>query len=139
MSDITNITPATTSIELPDEQYKLTFDWKRPLLHANQTLHWGAEHKLKREARTAVAWRAKSRRIPPLGRIHVELTWVVKDNHRRDSDNLGPLLKPMIDGLVDAKVVVDDRHELVSSETHIRVDREAKAAHFELLITRLPE
>jgi Holliday junction resolvase RusA-like endonuclease len=44
----------------------------------------------------------------PLERARVEATFFFKTKRRRDEDNLIASLKPLIDGLVDAGVLVDD-------------------------------
>ena len=84
----------------------LTFDWPRPPLNANQRLHWAAKAKLTRMIRGATC--AAAINIPRVEKITVQLTWVVTDKRRRDSDNAYPTFKAMCDGLVDALVVPDD-------------------------------
>jgi len=46
--------------------------------------------------------------VPPLTKITVELHYCPRDKRRRDPLNLVALLKPIEDGLVDAKVIPDD-------------------------------
>jgi hypothetical protein len=58
--------------------------------------------------RTASHLLAKQAKIPACRRIHVELNYVPSTVRRRDPDNLVAVLKPCIDGLVDAGVVPDD-------------------------------
>lgn len=57
--------------------------------------------------------RCKAAKIPPLDTIHVRLHWVPSMNRRRDPDNMVATLKPCIDGIVAAGVVVDDHQEIV--------------------------
>lgn len=87
------------TLELPDAPY----------ITPNQRGHWTARARLNRGWRHAAHMLARSEGIPPLPRIHVALTMQPKDRRRRDPDNLVPgVLKPCIDGLVDAGIVPDD-------------------------------
>jgi hypothetical protein len=63
--------------------------------------------------RADVLERAQAAGIPKLGRIRVNVEWVVKDRRVRDEDNLAPMLKAIYDGLgsnrgVSARIVEDD-------------------------------
>lgn len=88
----------------------LTFDWPRPPLNANQRLHWAQKSKLTRDIRNATMLKAL-RELKPADHITVQLTWVVTDKRRRDSDNIYPTFKAMCDGIVDALIVGDDTPE----------------------------
>ena len=51
--------------------------------------------------------------VPALERCRVDVEWVVRTKHRRDTDNLAPLLKAIYDGIgsdrgVSARIVDDD-------------------------------
>lgn len=88
-------------------EFWLTFDYPRPPISGNSRMHWAEKMRRTRDIR--LASKLLAARIPDLGRITVDLTWFVKDHTRRDGgENLAPTLKPMIDGLVDAGVVLDD-------------------------------
>lgn len=91
----------------------LTFDWPRPPLNANQRLHWAAKSKLTKTIRKTTMIKALGP-LKPADHITVQLTWVVTDKRRRDSDNLYPTFKAMCDGLVDARIVVDDVPEYMN-------------------------
>jgi len=75
-----------------------------------------ANHRSDRRAVTPVrrAWRdagavhARNARLPQLGRAHVTITFRFTDRRRRDVHNLYPTAKALIDGLVDAGVLIDD-------------------------------
>lgn len=64
--------------------------------------------------RNAAYWLARAERIPACERIRVGLVYTPKVSRRRDPDNLVGLLKPCVDGLVDAGVVPDDTAEQVA-------------------------
>lgn len=63
-------------------------------------------------ARQALKHRVKRlcAKWPPIDRAHAGIVWLVADNRRRDPDNLAATLKPALDGLVIAGVLVDDTH-----------------------------
>ena len=71
--------------------------------------HWGPRHRKAAQVRRDSAALARAARIPLLGRCRTQLTWWVNDNRTRDPDNLAPFEKPIYDGLVDARVVPDDK------------------------------
>lgn len=85
----------------------------KPLLNANQRLHWAKKAKLTRETRAA-----GYRRGVQFGHGHEHITvgliWCVNTKHRRDVDNVVPTLKALCDGLVDAGVVPDDTPEYMT-------------------------
>lgn len=60
------------------------------------------------QIRADVTALAQAARIPALSAIHVRLHYQPRDNRRRDSDNLVATLKPCIDALVTAGIVLDD-------------------------------
>ena len=86
----------------------LVFPWPRPLLSANDRLHWAQKARVTRTIRGMTCLLARSARIPTVGHVTVRLVWEVRDNRRRDEDNAYPTFKAMCDGLVDAGVVPDD-------------------------------
>jgi Holliday junction resolvase RusA-like endonuclease len=88
-----------------------TFGQPAPLLNLNDRDHWATRAARVREWRTVAAWAAlqlpKDFRPCP-GRILITVTLPVKRMQRRDAHNFVATLKPIIDGLVDARVVPDD-------------------------------
>lgn len=90
----------------------LTFGrWARPPLNANQRLHWARKASLTRDVRMVTKSKAVHAHLVPAAHVVVQLTWVVTDKRRRDSDNIYPTFKAMCDGLVDAGIVPDDTPE----------------------------
>ena len=51
------------------------------------------------------------RRFPLKSPVTAQVTFVVPDNRRRDSDNHMAMLKPLWDGLVAIEVLEDDSHD----------------------------
>jgi crossover junction endodeoxyribonuclease RusA len=92
----------------PQGSTVLTFGWPRPPLNANQRLHWAQKAKLTRTIREITKMTAQRDNLQAADQITVQLTWVVADKRRRDSDNVYPTFKAMCDGLVDAGIVPDD-------------------------------
>jgi len=116
----------------------LRFDYQSPPITANKSYHWRAKARLTKDIRQATALLA--RRIPAPGKCRVSLTWVVTDRRRRDGgENVSPTLKPMIDGLVDAGVVLDDTPDLLVRDSPIVVwiDKKTDVAHMELRIEKI--
>lgn len=111
----------------------LTFDWPRPPLNANQRLHWAAKSKLTAQVRGAT--QVKAHRIGADDHIIVQLTWVVTDKRRRDSDNIYPTFKAMCDGLVDAGIVPDDTPQYMDKRAPLIRYEPGGIARLELEVT----
>lgn len=81
----------------------------------NHRQHWSVKARevaaLRREAMAL----AREAGIPPLVFAQVSMTYHPRDRRRRDPINLVATLKPVQDGLVDAKVVPDDTAEFMAS------------------------
>lgn len=92
----------------------LDLQWKKPPLSLNDRRNRYREAELKRTIRFTGGWLAKKAGIPQLTSIHVQLHYVPVDNRTRDSDNLIATQKPLIDGLKDSGVVIDDSPAYVS-------------------------
>jgi crossover junction endodeoxyribonuclease RusA len=85
----------------------------RPLsLNGSRGQHYARARKTK-QIRLAAWAAAEQARIPSLGRISIELHYAPRDRRRRDALNLVATLKPVEDGIVDARVVPDDTAEFV--------------------------
>jgi crossover junction endodeoxyribonuclease RusA len=93
-----------------------------PLLTLNQRMHWAPKSRHVAEWRKA-AWAAATNRKrhpswpdPPLPRSLLKVSLPVKSLLvRRDPHNFVATIKPIIDGLVDAKFWPDDTPEYVVS------------------------
>lgn len=94
---------------------KILLPWTTPPVHANQRHHWSEAWLARRDARNTTTWLIHSHRIPPQPHITVGLQWAPPTNRRRDGgENLAPLLKACIDGIVNARVVPDDTPDYVT-------------------------
>lgn len=101
--------------------WTIDLGFERPPLTSNQRHHWTTKAALTKKVRAATSWRARSAKIPALGKCEVTLTWYVTDGRRRDADNLVPTLKAACDGLVDAGIVTDDTPDLMQKHMPIIV------------------
>ena len=97
-----------------DALWRLDLPYTRPPLNLNDRSHYMVRSRKVRQLRGDVCTIARALRIPPLGRIRVELHYRPRDNRRRDSDNCVATLKPCLDGLRDAGVIPDDTPGCVS-------------------------
>ena len=77
-------------------------------LTMNQRHHWRTARATARGWRTATAYVAQALQVPPQPAALVTVRLEVRRNLRRDPHNYFPTVKPIIDGLVDAKVWPDD-------------------------------
>lgn len=113
----------------------LTFDWPRPPLNANQRLHWAQKAKLTRTIREITKMTVRRDGLWAADQITVQLTWVVTDKRRRDSDNIYPTFKAMCDGLVDAGIVADDTPEYMDKRAPLIRYEPGGNARLELEVT----
>lgn len=96
------------------------FELTGPILNANLRLHWRPLAKLKAEWRDmahqkAIATVGSPR--PMLEQAKVTLTLVPARSGVRDAENLAPLAKAVVDGLVRAKVLAGDDIERMPAPT----------------------
>lgn len=82
-------------------------------LSANDRGHWGRKASNTAMVRQMVFVKVRAAHVPALERCRVDVEWVVRTQHRRDTDNLAPLLKAIYDGIgsdrgVSARIVEDD-------------------------------
>lgn len=102
-------------------------------LSLNSRDHWRAKAKHSKQWRAHAGFAAK--RFPALPACDVTLTWFVTTAHRRDEDNLYPLLKALCDGLVDAGVTTDDTPDLMGKACRIeQAPAGTKTAYMELKV-----
>lgn len=111
----------------------------RPL-HANQRLHWAEKARRVRMVRQAVHTLAIAAKLPK-GVEHaiITLTWHPPVAYQTDAENLAPLLKACVDGLVLGRgkylgygLTDDDTPRYVT--THNRIGQPAKPGRLTLEI-----
>lgn len=95
-----------------------------------------AVRKYRRDAGYAAIHALDRRRPPRWGRAIVQPTFYFRERRHRDSDNLQGSLKAAFDGLVDAKILQDDRW-LVPLPPKVEID--ARDPRVELHVWRAEE
>lgn len=125
------------------DQWVVYFPWTTNPLpmngsHGGWRTHSRKAKAIRDEATTMISYA----RIPRLERCSAQVTWWVTAQRVRDVDNLADLEKRLFDAIVLAKVIEDDRPELmVKPRAVIRPVAESNgmltAGGFTLTITRL--
>lgn len=119
--------------------WEITLPYLKPPLSLNDRRHPLAKAAIVKRLRGQTALLAGLHHIPACERIHVVLNWQPATVRRRDGDNPIATLKPCLDGLRDAGVVVDDDISHVSfSEPVIHPVQKGTTARVWLDITREP-
>jgi Holliday junction resolvase RusA-like endonuclease len=118
----------------PDGALRLQIPGRPPTPNARFGNRYAQASETKRWRRTAwgIALDVVNRsgwRAPAKARLTI--TFIVPDNRPRDTDNLVSSVKPLIDGLVDAKALVGDKSSvLVWEKPRIEVVRGVSATEF---------
>jgi hypothetical protein len=99
---------------------------------------YGATQDVRRE----VMARTRALHLGVLDRIRVQVTWVVGDRRKRDTDNLWPFTKAIYDGIaanrgISAHLVDDDDPAHVDKPQPIIRYEKGGRAHFEVTITEV--
>lgn len=122
--------------------WTLTLSHTRPPsgLSANDRAHWATRARSIATVRAQVKDLAYEALIPHLGRVQVEIIWVVNDRRRRDADNTAPFAKAIFDGLaadtgVSAHIVPDDAPQYMTKLMPRIEYRPDDTPHFEVIIT----
>lgn len=85
--------------------------WDANHLSLNQRLSYHPKNDRTQYWRNLAGYLARNQRVEPLGQAHIEIWFRFPDDIRREVSNLQSTSKAIVDGLVDAKVLVDDRDE----------------------------
>lgn len=89
------------------------------LINANDRLHFQAKAKLTRTWRDLARLSARGT-LTGFHHAHITVTYRFPTNHRREVSNLQPTSKAIVDGLVDAGVLVDDDDDHVTGPDNRR-------------------
>lgn len=95
-------------------------DWQAVRISANDRLHRQAEAKLSKQWRRMAADVASTWSGGPLPWARIVVWYRFPDNIRREVANLQPTTKAIVDGLVDAGVLADDRDEYSGGQDNRR-------------------
>ena len=114
------------------------FDLNRDyLLTANQRMHWALKANRTRYIRdTSAAWTSRYKGPKPATPCRCIVTFGFPDKRRRDSQNLQPTAKAIVDGLVDAGLIPDDSTTyLVGVDTRIVHTEDVRPGRIAVLVT----
>lgn len=100
--------------KLDTDTWAFTLPITKPL-SMNDRQHWTVKARVVEELRNASMILARAAKIPKCQKVRVTLIYEPRDQRRRDPLNLVATLKPVQDGIVDAKVVPDDTGEYMDS------------------------
>lgn len=103
--------------------------YEAPPIRSNDRLHWRAKARVVKAVRQVGAWAGAQvirdnvidGGFPISTPVYVTLVWEVPDKRVRDAGASQPTLKAALDGLVDAGVLLTDRHTVVREE-RCRID-----------------
>ena len=84
------------------------------LLSLNDRLHFGERHRRTQDLKRAACVMALNAKVPRLERVSVVVEYQPRDRRLRDPDNVAPSGKAALDGIVAAKVLVDDSKTYVT-------------------------
>lgn len=89
--------------------------YDKPPLSMNDRQHWAMKARITAGVRRSTKRLAKAAQAPTgLEHAAVTLHYRPRDNRRRDTDNLVPVLKACCDGLVDHGLTTDDTPDLMT-------------------------
>lgn len=94
----------------------ITLEPPAKFINANDRLHFHVKNELTQAWRNAARIAVLTLRqplLPKYDRAHIVVAYRFPDNRRRETSNLQPTSKAIVDGLVDAGVVPDDSDQYV--------------------------
>jgi crossover junction endodeoxyribonuclease RusA len=103
----------------PLREVVITLPAGLPLLSLNDRKHWAARNTVAQALKTASWAAALAAKAPRLECAEVTVEYQPPDRRRRDPDNLPAAGKPLIDGLVAAKVLPDDDSRHVTGVRYV--------------------
>jgi len=103
------------------------------LLNANDRIHYKQRAK-KTERLRSEAFRTVGKHPMTFGKVQVVCIFRAPDNRIRDTANLYPSFKAILDGLVDAGVIHDDNDKFVTSFTLQRGDNLPRVKYGQLIL-----
>ena len=103
------------------------------LLNANERIHYKQRSKKTERLRTE-AFRACGTHPMTFGKVKITCIFRAPDNRRRDTANLYPSFKAILDGIVDAGVIHDDNDKYVMSFSLMRGENLPKVKFGQLIL-----
>jgi Holliday junction resolvase RusA-like endonuclease len=103
------------------------------LLNANDRIHYKVRAR-KTERLRSEAFRTVGKHPMTFGRVKVRCIFRAPDNRRRDTANLYPSFKSILDGLVDAGVIHDDNDKYVTEFSLLRGENLPRVKYGQLIL-----
>lgn len=100
---------------MEDISWQLVYRKRALTINQERNMHPHARAKIVKEWRQAGKDCAEKLKIPSLDRVDIEVIIVLPDRRIQDVANGYPAVKGMLDGIVDAGVLVDDKPPYVNS------------------------
>lgn len=119
--------------------HTIVLPWRSPPLTLNQRMHYMAEYRMQQELKRAAMLMARSLGIPHMEAVTAELVWMKGDNRKADPDNIAPTMKPLLDGLVAARILDGDDSDRVLRTSQKIILRRDAATDGARLILRLTD
>lgn len=134
------VPPSPSSRPERGRTWRIDIPAGQELLNANQRLHWAAKARITKQLRSDAFLLAKYRKIPRLKRAHILCVYEPPTRGRGVTDvhNLTLSAKALVDGLVDAGVLEDDRDEFLVGPD-MRRGKPHPNSRLVLLIIELPK
>jgi hypothetical protein len=86
-------------------------------LNSERSTHFTQRSEATRQWRTDAYWEIKRANLPHLDRVSIIVQPYQRRSVLQDAGNCYPVVKAIVDGLVDAKVLDDDGPEIVTALT----------------------
>jgi hypothetical protein len=136
--DKRTIRPMKTENRRIVKEVSITLPMPPASLHAHAKGNWRAKSQATARAREAAFWATRQAYAGVTWeRAEIDYLFFVPDRRRRDAANLVAAMKAAIDGVVDAKLIVDDCWErLAIGAVCVELDRERPRVE---LVFRRPE
>jgi hypothetical protein len=115
---------------------------RRLVLSSNDRRHYHATRRIVAELRALAAYTARALELRPMDSAIVFVAVAYPDRKRRDTPNLWPTIKPLLDGIVtDAGILPDDDDQHLPLLTFRRSRRSCPTGHVvvELTLIDAPE
>jgi hypothetical protein len=115
----------------PTRVWTIPLPYREPPLTLNTVtrMHWGKALPAIKNLQHAGFFLAKHHDVPTLSCLTVELIYWPGNNRVHDADNLGTMLKALMDGIKKAGVVPDDRGRHVRSAICTVLERDDDPEH----------
>jgi Holliday junction resolvase RusA-like endonuclease len=116
----------------------IRMDLPRFELSPNARVHWAVKAKVTAayKSEAIIMGRRAMRPGMPWKKASAKLHFYFKTKRSRDHDNFIGMMKPAFDGLVRAKVIVDDRSDYLSIEKpEFHIDKDSPRV--DIILTRL--